>query len=226
MSIEIHQLSRIYEAKGRRVAALQDVCLRIEDGECVAIVGGSGSGKTTLLNCLSGMDQPTDGNILLDGKDITRLSQDELAVLRRRKIGVVYQFFNLIPELNLADNITLPLELDGEAPDPERLSWVLAAVGLAGREYDFPSALSGGQQQRAALARTLYASPSLILADEPTGNLDEENAREVLELLLRMNKEQGTTLIVVTHSKEVAARAARCIRIEDGRVVADEKREA
>jgi putative ABC transport system ATP-binding protein len=226
MEIKIKELTRIYRTGGRTVAALNGISLTVASGEAVAVIGRSGSGKTTLLNHLCGLDRPDSGSILLGGEEITRLSQDELARMRRRTVGVVYQFFNLIPELNIRDNITLPTELDGGEADEGRLQEMLETVGLAGREQDFPSALSGGQQQRAAIARALYTNPSLLLADEPTGNLDEETSKEILDLLERLNRERGITLVVVTHSPTVAARMGRVITLHEGRVTGDERHEA
>lgn len=223
MRIDVRNLQKRYRSHGRETVALGGVSLSVADGEFVAICGESGSGKTTLLNLLCGMDRPDSGEVLLDGRDITRLSSDETAALRRREIGVIYQFYNLIPELNIRDNITLPTELDGREADGAALQEILAAVGLAGREQDFPSALSGGQQQRAAIARALYGGPRLILADEPTGNLDEKNAEEILSLLCRLNRERKVTLVAVTHSQAVAARADRRIIMENGQAVCDEK---
>ncbi len=224
MSIKISGLTKIYESFGKKVVALGGVDLSFKDGELVAIIGESGSGKTTLLNHLCGMDKPDRGCIMLDETDITSLSQDELAKLRRSKIGVVYQFYNLIPELNIRDNITLPVELDGAGVNEEELAKTIDSVGLSGRERDFPSQLSGGQQQRVAIARALFQKPALILADEPTGNLDEKNSEEILNLLVRLNEERKITVIIVTHSKAVADRAKRLIALKDGVVVADERR--
>ena len=226
MDIQIKGLTKIYGTGSRSVTALDGVTLEVKSGERVAIVGRSGSGKTTLLNHLAGLERADGGSILLNGREITRLSQDELARMRRRTVGVVYQFFNLIPELNVRDNITLPTELEGDAVDEERLQAILKTVGLAGREEDFPSALSGGQQQRAAIARALYGDPALLLADEPTGNLDEETGEEILDLLCRLNRERGITLVVVTHSSALAARMARVITLREGRVVEDVRHEA
>ena len=203
--------------------ALDDVSLSVGDGEFVAVVGQSGSGKTTLLNMIGGLDVPDRGSIHLDKEIVTKMSQKKLAQLRRRKVGIIYQFYNLVPELTVGENVTLPVELDGEAPDMERLSRILDTVRLSGRENSYPANLSGGQQQRVAIARALYGNPSLILADEPTGNLDAENSSDVLSLLAELNREHNVTLIVVTHSKEVAASAKRVVTLRDGRVVTDER---
>lgn len=221
MEIKIRDLTKTYTSHGQPIAALQGVCLSFSHGELVAIVGRSGSGKTTLLNHLCGLERPDSGSILFDRVEITRLSQDELAKERRRRIGVIYQSYNLIPELSVRDNVTLPTELDGGEINEEALCDILQTVGLLGRENDFPSALSGGQQQRVAIARALYGSPSLLLADEPTGNLDEESSNEIMALLCRLQKERGITVLLVTHSAAVAARAERVITLQEGRVVSD-----
>ncbi len=223
MALKITELRRSFMTAEGELFALDGIDLTINDGEFVAIVGESGSGKTTLLNMLAGLDTPTSGKIVLGDTELTSLRSDALARLRRRRIGVIYQFYNLIPELNIRDNITLPTELDGELPDEERLTEITKSVGLGGRENDFPSMLSGGQQQRAAIARALYQKPSLLLADEPTGNLDSRNSREIMALLTELNKKDGITLVVVTHSEEVAKMARRVIRLEDGRVAEDRR---
>ena len=221
--IEIRNLCKRYDTADGVVVALDDVSLSVGDGEFVAVVGQSGSGKTTLLNMIGGLDVPDRGSIHLDKEIVTKMSQKKLAQLRRRKVGIIYQFYNLVPELTVGENVTLPVELDGEAPDMERLSRILDTVRLSGRENSYPANLSGGQQQRVAIARALYGNPSLILADEPTGNLDAENSSEVLSLLAELNREHNVTLIVVTHSKEVAASAKRVVTLRDGRVVTDER---
>lgn len=224
MAIKITGLTKKYDSFGSEITALGGINLSFRDGELVAIVGESGSGKTTLLNQLCGMDRPDGGEIVIDGVSITRLSESELCKLRRSKIGVVYQFYNLVPELNVRDNITLPTELDRKEVNERELAEILETVGLSGRERDFPSALSGGQQQRVAIARALFQKPSLILADEPTGNLDERNGEEILSLLCRLNEERRITVIIVTHSKAVADRARRLITLRSGRVESDEVR--
>lgn len=224
MGITITGLTKKYASLGSEITALGGIDLSFRDGELVAIVGESGSGKTTLLNQLCGMDTPDGGRITVDGIEITRLSANELCRLRRQKIGVIYQFYNLIPELNVRDNITLPAELDRREIDEQALAEILETVGLAGREQDFPSALSGGQQQRVAIARALFQEPSLILADEPTGNLDEKNGEDILSLLCKLNAEKRITVIIVTHSRAVADRAGRLITLRGGRVVSDEVR--
>ena len=224
MGIKITDLTKKYDSFGTEITALDGVNLTFNDGELVAIIGESGSGKTTLLNQLCGMDVPDKGEIVIDGINLTKLSSNDLCKMRRSKIGVVYQFYNLIPELNIRDNITLPVELDGGNVDENELSEILKTVGLFGRERDFPSALSGGQQQRVAIARALYQKPSLILADEPTGNLDEKNSDDILALLCKLNEEKKITVIIVTHSKVVADRAKRLISLKNGQVISDEVR--
>ena len=224
MGIKIKDLTKKYDSFGTEITALGGVNLTFNDGELVAIIGESGSGKTTLLNQLCGMDVPDNGEIIIDGIHLTKLSSNDLCKMRRSKIGVVYQFYNLIPELNIRDNITLPVELDGGNVDENELSEILKTVGLFGRERDFPSALSGGQQQRVAIARALFQKPSLILADEPTGNLDEKNSEDILELLCKLNEENKITVIIVTHSKVVADRAKRLISLKNGQVISDEVR--
>ena len=224
MGIKIKDLTKKYDSFGTEITALGGVNLTFNDGELVAIIGESGSGKTTLLNQLCGMDVPDKGEIIIDGINLTKLSSNDLCKMRRSKIGVVYQFYNLIPELNIRDNITLPVELDGGNVDENELSEILKTVGLFGRERDFPSALSGGQQQRVAIARALFQKPSLILADEPTGNLDEKNSEDILGLLCKLNEEKKITVIIVTHSKVVADRAKRLISLKNGQVISDEVR--
>ena len=224
MGIKIKDLTKKYDSFGTEITALGGVNLTFNDGELVAIIGESGSGKTTLLNQLCGMDVPDNGEIIIDGINLTKLSSNDLCKMRRSKIGVVYQFYNLIPELNIRDNITLPVDLDGGNVDENELSEILKTVGLFGRERDFPSALSGGQQQRVAIARALFQKPSLILADEPTGNLDEKNSEDILGLLCKLNEEKKITVIIVTHSKVVADRAKRLISLKNGQVISDEVR--
>ena len=224
MSIKITNLRKRYVSFGTPINALDDVSLAFKDGDLVAIIGESGSGKSTLLNQLCGMDKPDSGEILLDGINLTRLPPDELCRMRRTKIGVIYQFYNLVPELNVRDNITLPVELNGDRIDEGELSEIIKLVGLAGRERDFPSALSGGQQQRVAIARALFQKPSLILADEPTGNLDEKTGEDILSLLCKLNEEKKITVIIVTHSRVVADRARRLISLKAGKVVLNEVR--
>jgi putative ABC transport system ATP-binding protein len=221
--LRIQNLNKKYSTIDGEIIALDNLSLQIKKGEFIAIVGKSGSGKTTLLNMIGGLDTPDTGSIMLEGTDIAKLSGKKAALLRRRKIGVIYQFYNLIPELNVSENITLPTELDGGEIDTGWLAEILQMVGLSGREQAYPSALSGGQQQRVAIARALFNRPSVILADEPTGNLDGENSAEVLRLLKSMNEEHGITVLVVTHSELVAREAKRVIEISNGRIIEDRR---
>ena len=221
--LKIRNLNKKYLTVDGEIVALDNVSLQVERGEYIAIVGKSGSGKTTLLNMIGGLDIPDSGNILFDGTDIVKLSNKNTAILRRQKIGVIYQFYNLIPELNIVENITLPTELDGGEIDKKWLAEILKIVGLNGREQSYPNTLSGGQQQRVAIARALFNKPLLILADEPTGNLDGENSAEVLRLLKTMNEEHKITVLIVTHSEAVAREAKRVITISDGIIVSDRR---
>ena len=221
--LKIRNLNKKYLTVDGEIVALDNVSLQVERGEYIAIVGKSGSGKTTLLNMIGGLDIPESGSILFDGTDIVRLSNKNTTILRRQKIGVIYQFYNLIPELNIVENITLPTELDGGEIDKEWLAEILKIVGLNGREQAYPNTLSGGQQQRVAIARALFNKPLLILADEPTGNLDGENSAEDLRLLKTMNEEHKITVLIVTHSEAVAREAKRVITISDGVIVSDRR---
>lgn len=221
--LKISNLNKKYFTVDGEIVALDNVSIQVKSGDFIAIVGKSGSGKTTLLNMIGGLDIPDSGSIFFEGTDILKLSAKRTAVLRRQKIGVIYQFYNLIPELNVSENITLPTELDGGEIDTEWLSKILTTVGLKGREQTYPSALSGGQQQRVAIARALFNKPALILADEPTGNLDGENSAEVLRLLKQMNAELGMTVIVVTHSEAVANEAGRVVTISNGKITSDRR---
>lgn len=222
--LHIQNLNKTYSTQDGEIVALDNLSLVIPRGDFAAIVGRSGSGKTTLLNMIAGLDRPDSGAIDFEGTDITALSPNKAALLRRKQIGVVYQFYNLIPELNVEENITLPTELDGTPVDREPLARIIAAVGLTGRENAYPNTLSGGQQQRVAIARALFGRPSLLLADEPTGNLDGENSREILRLLTEANRAHGVTVVVVTHSDEVAAAADRIITLANGRLADDRRR--
>lgn len=221
--LKIRNLNKKYFTVDGEIIALDNVSLQVNRGEYIAIVGKSGSGKTTLLNMIGGLDIPDSGSILFDRTDIVKLSNKNTAILRRQKIGVIYQFYNLIPELNIVENITLPTELDGGEIDKEWLAEILKIVGLNGREQAYPNTLSGGQQQRVAIARALFNKPLLILADEPTGNLDGENSAEVLRLLKTMNEEHKITVLIVTHSEAVAHEAKRVITISDGVIVSDRR---
>lgn len=222
--LKIRNLNKKYITVDGEIIALDNVSLQVDRGEYIAIVGKSGSGKTTLLNMIGGLDIPDNGSILFGETDIVKLSNKKTAALRRQKIGVIYQFYNLIPELNIVENITLPTELDGGEIDNEWLAEILKIVGLNGREQAYPNTLSGGQQQRVAIARALFNKPLLILADEPTGNLDSENSDEVLRLLKAMNEEHKITVLIVTHSEAVAREAKRVITISDGVIVSDRRK--
>lgn len=221
--LKIRNLNKKFFTVDGKIVALDNVSLQVNSGEYIAIVGKSGSGKTTLLNMIGGLDIPDSGSILFNGTDIAQLSNKNTAILRRQKIGVIYQFYNLIPELNVVENITLPTELDGGEIDKEWLAEILKIFGLSGREQAYPNTLSGGQQQRVAIARALFNKPLLILADEPTGNLDGENSAEVLRLLKTMNEEHNITILIVTHSDVVAREAKRVITISDGVIVSDRR---
>ena len=221
--LKVEHLSKIYGKGETQVKALDDVSFEVEKGEFVAIIGPSGSGKSTLLHTLGGVDRPTSGKVLIDGADIYALNNDKLAIFRRRQIGLIYQFYNLIPILNVEENITLPLLLDGKEVDPQRLDEIIDTLGLKGRIKHLPNQLSGGQQQRVSIGRSLINNPAIILADEPTGNLDSKNSKEILDLLKFSNKKYNQTLIMITHDQNIALEADRIITIEDGKISKDEK---
>ncbi len=216
-------LKKYYEMGEVRVKALDGVSLSVRKGEFLAIVGTSGSGKSTLLHMLGGLDVPTSGRVVVDGKDISQMERDELTVFRRRKIGFVFQNYNLLPLLNVYENIILPIRLDGIRPDREYIERILTALGLADRKDAMPNQLSGGQQQRVAMARALAAKPAIILADEPTGNLDSRTSLDVLGLMKTVGEQFGQTLVIITHNDEIAQMAGRIIRIEDGKIYGDER---
>ncbi|HEX6038799.1 ABC transporter ATP-binding protein [Longimicrobium sp.] len=216
-------LQKTYRSGGQPLSALRNVSFRVEPGETVAIVGPSGSGKTTLLGLLAGLDRPSGGRVLLDGTDMGALSEDERARLRREKIGFVFQSFQLIPTLTARENVAVPLDLAGTAGGAARADELLERVGLAGRGHHYPTQLSGGEQQRVAVARAFIHRPSILFADEPTGNLDAATGERVIGLLMELNRELGTTLVLVTHDLELAARARRVIRLADGAVVSDDR---
>jgi len=216
-------LQKTYRSGGRPLAALQNVSFQIEPGETVAIVGPSGSGKTTLLGLLAGLDRPTGGRVLLDGTDMGALSEDDRARLRREKIGFVFQSFQLIPTLTARENVAVPLDLAGSGGGAARADELLERVGLGGRGHHFPAQLSGGEQQRVALARAFIHRPSILFADEPTGNLDAATGARIIELMMELNRELGTTLVLVTHDLDLAGRARRVIRLADGAVVSDQR---
>jgi len=220
--IQVRGLTKSLDTRGRRVDILRGIDLEIPSGQFAAIMGPSGSVKTTLLGLIAGLDAPTSGQVLLDGEDITKLSEDRMAVLRGRKIGFVYQSYHLIPTLTAEENVRLPMELAGEKPgDRARAGELLDRVGLADRRDHYPVELSGGEQQRVALARAFARRPSILLADEPTGNLDSSSGRMVLDLLLDLNREQGATLVLVTHEAAVAQCAERRVLLHDGRIAAE-----
>ena len=217
--LETKDLRKIYGSGDTEVRALDGVNLQIENGEFVAIVGTSGSGKSTLLHMLGGLDQPTSGSVIVDGKDIFSLKEEALTIFRRRKIGFVFQSYNLVPVLNVYENIVLPIELDGGKVNKEFVQRIVQTLGLDGRLDALPSQLSGGQQQRVAIARALAAAPAIILADEPTGNLDSKTSQDVLSLLKVTSQKFSQTIVMITHNEEIAQMADRIIRIEDGKIV-------
>ncbi|MBS4761105.1 ABC transporter ATP-binding protein [Carnobacteriaceae bacterium zg-ZUI252] len=220
--LEVSHLSKVYGQGENQVVALDDVSLTIEQGEFVAIVGASGSGKSTLLHLLGGVDYPTSGKVLVNGTDIFNLKSDTLSIFRRREIGLVYQFYNLIPVLNVVDNITLPVDLDSQKVDKSYLNELLHTLGLTNRQHHLPHQLSGGQQQRVSIGRALMPRPTILLADEPTGNLDTTNSNETLQLLKLANEKYKQTLVVITHDMNIALQANRVITLQDGRIVKDE----
>ena len=220
--LRVEHLSKIYGAGENQVKALDDVSLSVEKGEFVAIVGASGSGKSTLLHLLGGVDRPTSGKVYINGTDIFAMNDDELAIFRRRQVGIIYQFYNLIPILNVEENMAIPMELDGRKVEKAQMDDMLLRLGLTERRTHLPNELSGGQQQRTSIGRALITRPSIVLADEPTGNLDSTNGVEVIELLSTLNR-QGTTIIIVTHSQRDAAYAHRIIRLLDGKIIAENR---
>ncbi len=222
--LNIEHLTRVYGTGDTAVTALNDVSFTVEAGEFIAIIGSSGSGKSTLMHLMGGVDRPTSGTVRLQGQDIFARNDEQLAVFRRREVGLIYQFYNLIPVLDVVENMTLPVLMDGRSVNEQRLSALVRALGLTGREHCLPNQLSGGQQQRVAIGRALMNAPSVVLADEPTGNLDSKNSAEIMSLLRASNKKFKQTLIVITHDEDVALMADRVIAIEDGRIVRDERR--
>ena len=221
--IKVDNLTKIYGNKENKVIALDKVSLEIKEGDFIAIVGASGSGKSTLLHMLGGVDRPTEGEVYYNGENIYKLNDDELAVFRRRKIGLIYQFYNLIPILDVEENICLPLELDKKEIDVERLNELLELLNLKERRTHLPNELSGGQQQRVAIGRALIARPNVILADEPTGNLDSKTTEELLSIFKKANKKYKQTLVIITHNLEIAKCANRIITIKDGKIISDER---
>ena len=221
--MRIERLSKVYGSGENAVRAVNDISFSIERGEFLAIIGPSGSGKSTLLHILGGVDRPTEGKVYLDGQDVYAQDEDRLAIFRRRQVGLIYQFYNLIPVLNVVENMTLPVLMDGRKVNQKWLNELLNTLGLCGREKNLPNQLSGGQQQRVSIGRALMNSPSVVLADEPTGNLDSKNSQEIMELLKTCNREYDQTLVVITHDESIAMQADRIIAIDDGRIVRDER---
>lgn len=220
--LQVKNLTKTYGKGNTTVVALEDISFNVEKGEFVAIVGASGSGKSTLMHLIGGVDRPTSGNVTIDGNDIYKLNESEMAIFRRRNIGIIYQFYNLIPTLNTEENIMLPRLLDNRKPNKDKLKSILKITGLAERVGHLPSELSGGQQQRVSVGRALINDPAIILADEPTGNLDSKSSEEIIELLKLANKEYNQTLIIITHDEKIALQASRIITIADGKILRDE----
>ena len=221
--LRIENLNKIYGKGDNQVKAVDNVSFSVEKGEFVAIIGASGSGKSTLLHLIGGVDRQTSGKVIIEGKDIYSLNDDNLAIFRRRQIGLIYQFYNLIPVLNVAENITLPTKLDGRDVDEKRLDELLKTLGLEKRKYNLPNQLSGGQQQRVSIGRAIINEPALMLADEPTGNLDSKASEEIISLLKLSNKKYNQTVIVITHDEKIALEADRIITIDDGKIIKDER---
>ena len=221
--LKIEKLTKIYGSGENEVRALDNVSFSVEKGEFLAIIGPSGSGKSTLLHILGGVDRPTSGKVWLDGQDVYAQDEEQLAIFRRRQVGLIYQFYNLIPVLNVVENMTLPVLMDGRKVNEERLEELLDTLCLKDRTSNLPNQLSGGQQQRVSIGRALMNAPSVVLADEPTGNLDSKNSQEIVELLRSSNLKYNQTLIVITHDESIALQADRIIAIEDGRITRDER---
>ena len=220
--LRVKNLCKTYGKGENQVKALDNVSFSVDKGEFVAIIGPSGSGKSTLLHILGGVDKPTSGKVYVDGEDVYAQNDEKLAVFRRRQVGLIYQFYNLIPVLNVTENITLPVLMDGQKVNKERLQELIQTLQLTGRENHLPNQLSGGQQQRVSIGRALMNAPAIVLADEPTGNLDSKNSQQIMELLKLSNKKYNQTLIVITHDESIALQADRIIAIEDGRILRDE----
>lgn len=221
--LRIEHLSKVYGQGENQVRAVDDVSFSVEKGEFLAIIGPSGSGKSTLLHILGGVDRPTSGKVYVDGQDVYAQDEDHLAIFRRRQVGLIYQFYNLIPVLNVVENMTLPVLMDGRAVNRQRLDELLDVLGLRGREKHLPNQLSGRQQQRVSIGRALMNAPAVVLADEPTGNLDSKNSQEIVELLKLSNRKYGQTLVIITHDENIALQAHRIIAIEDGRITRDQR---
>ena len=220
--LRVENLTKVYGKGENEVRALDGVSFSVEKGEFVAVIGPSGSGKSTLLHILGGVDRPTSGRVLMDGKDVYAQNEEQLAIFRRRQVGLIYQFYNLIPVLNVTENITLPVLMDGQRVNRDRLRELITTLGLTGRENHLPNQLSGGQQQRVSIGRALMNAPAVVLADEPTGNLDSKNSKEIVDLLKVSNEKYGQTLIVITHDESIALQADRIISIDDGKITRDE----
>lgn len=222
--LKVQNLTKKYGKKDTEVVALDNISFSVEKGEFVAIVGASGSGKSTLLHLIGGVDKPTSGKVFIDGTDIYSLNNDKLAIFRRRQVGLIYQFYNLIPILNVKENITLPCDLDGQKADEKYFNELIYILGLENRINHLPNQLSGGQQQRVSIGRAMMNHPAIVLADEPTGNLDSKASREIIDLLKASNKKYKQTLIVITHDEKIALEADRIITIQDGKLVKDERK--
>ncbi len=220
--LRVEHLTKVYGKGDTQVRALDDVSFSVEQGEFVAIIGSSGSGKSTLLHILGGVDRPTSGKVYMNGQEVYARNEEQLAIFRRREVGLIYQFYNLIPVLNVTENITLPVLLDGREVNEERLQMLMETLGLVGRERHLPNQLSGGQQQRVSIGRALMNSPMVVLADEPTGNLDSKNSQEIMELLKFSNKAMKQTVLLITHDEKIALQADRILTIEDGKITGDE----
>lgn len=220
--LRVENLTKVYGKGENEVRALDGVSFSVNKGEFIAIIGPSGSGKSTLLHILGGVDRPTSGKVFMDGKDVYAQNEEQLAIFRRRQVGLIYQFYNLIPVLNVTENITLPVLMDGQKVNQDRLSELMATLKLKGRENHLPNQLSGGQQQRVSIGRALMNAPAVVLADEPTGNLDSKNSQEIVDLLKMSNEKYGQTLIIITHDENIALQADRIIAIEDGKITRDE----
>ncbi|MDO4167924.1 MAG: ABC transporter ATP-binding protein [Eubacteriales bacterium] len=220
--LKVEHLRKVYGKGENEVCALNDISFSVEKGQFVAIVGPSGSGKSTLLHILGGVDVPTSGKVYMDGDDVFSKNEEQLAIFRRRQVGLIYQFYNLIPVLNVTENITLPVLMDGRKVNDKRLKEMIHVLGLEGREKHLPNQLSGGQQQRVSIGRALMNAPAVVLADEPTGNLDSRNSQEIMELLKESNQKYKQTLIMITHDENIALQADRMIAIEDGQITRDE----
>ena len=221
--LKVENLTKIYGAGNAEVRALDGVSFTVEKGEFLAIIGPSGSGKSTLLHALGGVDRPTSGKVYMNGQDVYAQNEEQLAIFRRRHVGLIYQFYNLIPVLNVVENMALPVRMDGRKVNEERLEELLHLLALEDRKNNLPNQLSGGQQQRVSIGRALMNAPEIVLADEPTGNLDSKNSREIVELLKLSNRKYNQTLIVITHDEQIALQADRVIAIEDGRITKDER---